>query len=684
MSYTQKKQRTTIKLVLLMASLLSQGLSAQESNTILPDVVVTPDKNQTTLSITPATTYVITRQDIEKQAANSVPAILRNVPGLDVVALGSPGDDVDIRLRGADRDEVLILMDGIPINSVREHRTLFLGNLTVDNVERIEVVKGSQSVLYGSDAVGGVINIITRKGSARITPIFGFTAGNLGLFDKKAGISGSAGKALWNFTASDKDQKGRFDRDRFRGQMTSANFSYQLFPQLKTEAGVNYAHSNQEIFYEVLTRFDAGTSSLVIQLDRDNNRTLARDLLEAHNTWETQPFSWWKSTLQYGFFGDWDRGFNSSTGDTVPTGYTAGNQDFDGHGYRHHVDFRNNLDWPALRWMKTASTLGFEFEDERVGFTDIGSEFPASGQEGDRQNEAPYFLQTFNLFEDRLILSGGARFDHNSTFGSEWSPRGSLLYRHSQTGTTFRANYSEGFHGPTILEFYTQTLLRDLGNPAFQAVRLEAERSQSYEAGVEQDLFGRVKIGSTFFYVDYDQLFDELQFIHDAYTTGVETSVIASPWDNLQVGGAYTFMKSINEDNNNRLSNRPQDRFHFFVQATPWERFQVRTDLNIIGHRLIPNTLSTASGDFNLIIVDADGNPSGGTLTNSTTEEGRKLAGYAKLDLSVSYMIAKNQWGLSDWKFFGVIENLLDDQYQEKFGLPAPGINFRLGSEARF
>ena len=154
--------------------------------------------------------------------------------------------------------------------------------------------------------------------------------------------------------------------------------------------------------------------------------------------------------------------------------------------------------------------------------------------------------------------------------------------------------------------------------------------------------------------------------------------------DKLTVGSDYTFLEGVNEDSQTRLANRPHDRLHLFAETKPIQRLSIRTDLNIVGSRLIPNKLSTASGDFNLIIEDAAGNPSGGTRANSLTEAGRTLAGYAKLDLSSSYIIAQNKWGMRDWKAFAVIENLLDDQYQEKYGLPTPGINFRLGSSARF
>src|SRR5262249_20217530 len=150
----------------------------------------------------------------------------------------------------------------------------------------------------------------------------------------------------------------------------------------------------------------------------------------------------------------------------------------------------------------TQLTVGFEFEDERLNFTDFGTDpptvFPAPGQKGNRQNYAPYVQETFRFLDGNLIVTGGTRYDHNTTWGNEWSPAASLLYKLKKTGTTFRASYGEGFHGPTILDFFNQILLRLTGDPSFQAVLLQPELSRSYEAGVEQKVGTWGRVSATF------------------------------------------------------------------------------------------------------------------------------------------------------------------------------------------
>ena len=180
--------------------------------------------------------------------------------------------------------------------------------------------------------------------------------------------------------------------------------------------------------------------------------------------------------------------------------------------------------------------------------------------------------------------------------------------------------------------------------------------------------------GAAFFYIDYDRLFDELQFIPDAYTTGVELSLRLQPFDRFSFGGNYTFQRARNETGGVPLADRPVHHGNIFIQGNPVPPLSLRADVNLVGRRPIPNTLSTSAGDLNFTFVDPDGNRS----------VGGSLAGYVKLDLAAQYRFLKDRWHLKEWTIFGKIENLLDDAYQEKFGFPAPGITFLAGTQAAF
>lgn len=647
------------------------------AETALPVVVVTANKQEKPVENVAASVTVISREDIESQKATTVPEVLRNVVGADLVSVGSAGDDVDVRLRGSDRDEVLVMVDGVAVNDVSEHRPSFLGSIPLDNVERIEVVRGSQSVLYGSDAVGGVINIITRKGAETNHIGVGFEGGNLQTFREMVDAAGSVGserRFQYGASFSRTDQKGRFDRDRFGEYAASANFGYQFLPELKVETGVNYIRADQDIFYEFQVAFDPATGSLLIQIDPDTNNHLHRDEVASHVVLKGLPTSWWDLELHYGIFVDLQHLQNPDTGDAAPAGFTPNIQDFRGHGLVNTADLRNFFSIYESPRFSTQLTVGFEFQDERFNFTDPPMSFPAPGQKGARRNYAPYFQEDFRLFDESLILTGGARYDHNTTFGHEWSPAASVLYKLKKTGTTFRASYGEGFHAPTLLEFFDQVLLRLTADPSFQPVRLQAELSRSYEAGVGQKIGKWADVSATFFFIDYDRLFDGLQFVNNAFSTGVETGVTVHPLSWLSLGGNYTFLKAENQDAHQPLRDRPRHHGNFFVQARPIDRLTVRADVNVVGSRLIPNAISTSAGDIPVTFVDPNGNASaGGTLP-----------GYVKVDLAASYDLLKDRRPLEDWRLYFKIENLLDDSYQEKFGFPAPGITFLAGTKAVF
>ena len=659
--------------------------SRPSEETEISPIVVTATKQATLRENIAASVTVITRQDMESQSATTVTEVLRNLAGVDLVSLGTLGDDQDVRIRGADRDEVLVLLDGIPINNLREDRASFLGIIPLEIVEKIEVVRGSQSVLYGSDAVGGVVNIITRPGSPGRQLTLGFEGGNLGTFREFLGASGASDKISYSTALSRVDQEGRFPRDAFGAYTLHGNFTYRPSSKLSFNFGTDYFHANQEIFYEFLNSFDPATGNVLVRIDPDNNSDLKREILVSRADVKATPLSWWNMEVLYGFFLDHDSTRNSAIGDTVPDGFVPGEQDFKGRGDRHFVDLRNFFREYESENFSAHLTVGFEFKHEKFGFSDPISMlvFPDVGQDDTRNNYAPYFMQRFKFLKDALIVSAGARYDRNTTFGNEWSPQASILYKLNKTGTSVHFSYGEGFHAPTILEFFTAVLQQQLNLP-FIAARLQAELSQSYEAGVEQKLGKWGRIGATFYYLDYDRLFDELQFVNDAYTTGVEVGLDLKPHEKVRMGGNYTYLKSKNEDTGDELSNRPRHRLNAFVEGMPIEPLQLRLDLNFVGDRLIPNFLSTDAGDVPFIFIDPNGIPQGGSLANALTNQGRTLSGYVKLDFSASYRIAERRWGFQNWRVYGKIENLLDESYQEKFGFPAPGITFLLGTQAVF
>ncbi|MCI0417515.1 TonB-dependent receptor plug domain-containing protein, partial [bacterium] len=208
------------------------------------EISVTADRLEEPVKEKTDSVTIITREDIEQQQWRYVVDALREVPGLTVVRSGSPGKTTSLFLRGGNSEQVLVLIDGVQINDP------FFGGVaieevTTDNVERIEIVRGPQSPLYGSDAMSGTINIISRKGEVGTQASASFEGGSFETFREKAGILGSSGRASYSLAYSRQDSQGQFENDEFRQNNFSGNtnFAFSDTTELSVNARVHDSHT---------------------------------------------------------------------------------------------------------------------------------------------------------------------------------------------------------------------------------------------------------------------------------------------------------------------------------------------------------------------------------------------------------------------------------------------------------
>ncbi len=180
---------------------------ANQATENLDSVIITATRTAQTADETLASTTVITRQDIERQQAHSIQDLLRGAPGLSVSNSGGAGKATSLFLRGTESDHVLVLVDGIKVGSATAGTTAFQ-DIPVDLIERIEIVRGPRSSLYGSEAIGGVIQIFTRKGGRGIEPAFSIGGGSFGTYQVAGGVSGGDGQSWFSAHLSGTDTKG--------------------------------------------------------------------------------------------------------------------------------------------------------------------------------------------------------------------------------------------------------------------------------------------------------------------------------------------------------------------------------------------------------------------------------------------------------------------------------------------
>src|SRR3989338_8139925 len=191
----------------LSAALLSAACTHAYANETLPDIVVTATRTAQSADATLASVSIITRQDIERLQAQPLPDVLRGVAGLTLTNNGGAGTATSVFLRGTNADHVLVLVDGIKVGSATLGTASFQ-DIPVQQIERIEIVRGPRTSLYGSEAIGGVIQIFTRKGGGALTPSFSATAGSYGTFNSMFGLSGGGEQGWFNARLNQQDTTG--------------------------------------------------------------------------------------------------------------------------------------------------------------------------------------------------------------------------------------------------------------------------------------------------------------------------------------------------------------------------------------------------------------------------------------------------------------------------------------------
>lgn len=660
--------RFMAKCLVLFSLLLSSPALGQQEETAeeLDPVVVTATKIPTRLSQLGASVEIITEEEIEKQGAKDVAEVLRNVAGFNIVQQGSRGGLTSLFTRGGESNFNLVLIDGIQVN---DFGGLYdFGRLTTDNVERIEIVKGSHSAVYGSDALTSVINIITKKGKGK--PSLGVSAalgahkedGGSLIQEYQASLRGGSEDFGVSLAYGRIDDNGILDiNNEYKNNTFSGSFNYDPFDNLSVLFTARYEDSLGEIPTEFAgDRFDT--------LDPDQFREVDDLTLGANISFS--PTSWWEHVLLVGIHNR-DSLFEDRPAPDSPDGVTSINSTDE---TRFSLDYRWNFRYDAPKWADSISTLGFEYENEDAEQNSI-SAFGSTVVDESRNNFAVYFQEQIGFF-DRLFITGGLRVDDNETFGTEVSPRGSVAFLINETGTKLRGGVGRGIKEPTIIDNFGLGVFV-VGNPD-----LKPEESVSWEVGLDQELFdGLIELDFTFFKNDFDNLiafvFDErdpdnpddgvftFENIQKAETKGVEIGATLSPLDGLTVRGNYTLVDTEVTDDGGigspgseffegaRLIRRPKHSFS--VNANYFYRgFNLNLNGTYVGKR-----------------EDLDFRP--------FPAERVSLNDYFKLDLSGYYEIPVSFLRLKETRIFTRIENILDDDYEEIFGFSAPGFNFVLG-----
>lgn len=639
------------------------GLAAEEPLWKAQDVVVTATRTAVVLQSLGVSSVVLTEEDIRGRRASDVAGLLRDVAGFHPVRFGSRGSQTVVFPRGGEPNYTLVLIDGVQVNL--GGGDFYWENLTTDNIERIEIVRGPQSALYGSDAIGGVIQIFTKSGygpaSVELSTAHGLRS-DRGRYMGEHSVRVSSGTDRFGYSAAygriDDGGILRINNDYWNN---TASTRLDFFPKDNWE--LSFTGRLSDARYEYPTESSGDRYS---PLDPDQTQREQDAVLGVSAKVQCTP--WWEHVVSIGYHKNRRRNLD-------PYNETADYADSFGRydEARTTLDYHANLTWQPAARFTSVLTLGYERDEESYRQETVY--FDAARLSADRSNNAVYVQDQVTLFE-RLHVVGGFRVEDNSAYGTEVTPRGAAALEIKETGTTLRLAAAKGIKEPTFYENFANDSWT-LGNPD-----LDPEKATSWEVGVSQRMGGRLQAFATYFENRYKDLIAYVPTpfpapsertpnffnIQAAKARGVEWGLEGRASENLAAGVGMTLldtevtddggMDAIAFQEGKKLLRRPQ------VSASGWVDYRWKNlRCRFLGHYV-------GSRD------DAD-------YRDWTAPKRITLDDYFILDAVLSYAVTAPA-PLKDVEIFLKGTNILDTDYEQVFGYSTPGAAFMLGASMKF
>lgn len=512
--------------VISTLSLIATPAIAQTSttSTVNEEIVVTASALPERVDETPATVTVITREDIDARVARDVSDVLREVPGITVARIGSAGHQTSIFTRGANAAHTLVMWNGVAIN------TPFFGGydwgqFSTSGIEQIEVVRGPYSALYGSDAMAGVVNILTVPTRSGLQAAV--EGGGHGLFNAQVAASHVSGGLTLSGAFETRKDDGFADNDDFDQQ--SANVALRWTSSAHLTLGLTARYTTYDL--GVPTNLNITLDQLVPSLQRrqdGNERQIAI------------PIEQTLGNFRYELLLSENRREDTLDDPGDPFG-----------PFFQTTDSRTRRARLATRTKTAIGTIVAGAEGANTVVDDV-TNFGPNFLDKERE-ERSLFIEdryTGTAGASRFELSAGVRYDDYDTFGSETSPRVAAAWIAGRN--KFRAAYGEAFRAPSVGELYS---------PFGGNVNLRAERSRSFEAGVDHT-FDRALVSLTFFQDRYRDLITNAGFtlsnVGRARARGAELSAHGMVTTNVDAGLTYTYLDSEQLDTGLELLRRPR------------------------------------------------------------------------------------------------------------------------------
>jgi vitamin B12 transporter len=607
-------------------------------------VVVTAQALPLDAESSPAPLTILTREQIDQRVATSLPDLLATQPGFSLGRTGPEGGSASLFLDGGNSNYTKVLVDGVPANT--PGGLIDFSNFTLDNIDKIEIVHGAESALYGSDAMDGVIQIFTHRGTTRIPEFTAFAdGGNFATGHGGADLSGLLGRFDYSAGFSDLETDGQGENDAFRNRTLSGNFGWRISDTSRISLSLRDNDS------------EGGTPGQTLLFPPNPANSIALQNFDGGLRAEFATGSHWHHRLSGTELYFRELNFNFS-----PTFYQYNRAAFAGE---------------SIYLVRTfALTAGYEYEVENGLLSFLGTH--------ERRNNQAGFLDARWQPVARLTLNAGARAEDNADFGTRVVPRAGASYalRIAQGAfgdTRLRATYGQGIVEPR----FDQSFGNDPcfpGNPD-----LSPEQSRTFHAGVEQKLASdRVRFTADYF----DSRFHNIIGFLDLATppTGCSLAEFNSNIANFGTGAGSFF--------NTNLARARGANFSGEARITRWlsgsanysydstRTLSAPTDSADLDPNYLPGSrLLRRPVNSGNIMLNANYWRMNWNVSEYFTGQrfdynfpGQIInPGYALINFAATYNVARG------FSVYGRIANLANKQYQEVYGFPALGREFRIG-----
>jgi len=640
--------RKLAALLVAVAFMAHKAANAQNGGLNETDeIIVTASLTELPFSQVGSAVDVLNHDDFARRRPLFVSDVLRDLPGVSVSRNGPMGGQTQVRLRSAEANHTLVLIDGIEAGDPFNNSEFDFSNLLSVNVERVEVVRGPQSVLYGSESIGGVINIRTRRGADAAVLSGALEVGSFGTSLATAALSGGNAAVSYTVSVARLDSRGISVAPEGVEPDGYENLSLHLTSKLSV---------SEQLEFTLVGRYVEAVSHQDAQ-DFDFLSPTQGWLVDSNSLRNTKRIYGRVSSTVSLLEGNWRHSASISIIDSSNDTIEDEKLQFGNRGQKIDIEYESTLILESTNKHLNHSLTGLaEYEYQDFENLPVSSDSAVHQQTTDFWGYAAEYR--LNIAK-QLFMSAALRFDKNDLFQDKTTYRFTAAWQDHGSGTKLRGSYGTGVAAPNFFEMFGFDPSKFVGNPD-----LSPEISTGWDIGIDH-LFrdDRLTMSMTYFETDLrDEIYTDFSVfpftarnrLGISPRKGYEFSARYEPVGHLTIAASYTQTNAKEADGLQEV-RRPKHVASFDV-SYHWKEAGIQVNAGL---------------DYNGAMDDVE-------LVFRTPEERTKLDGFLLANLVLSFALNE------DAEILGRVENLFDEKYQEVLGFSAPGIAVYAGLRLRF